>query len=65
MKIWDKIKRGMDAGFDAAITAVYNITEKTPDFLRPSAIKSPINRISLFFDALAMRTLNIISLHKT
>ena len=28
MKLWDRIKRGMDAGFDAAVAAVYNITEK-------------------------------------
>jgi len=28
MKLWDRIKRGMDAGFDAAVAAVHNITEK-------------------------------------
>lgn len=28
MKLWDRIKRGMDAGFDAALTAVHSITEK-------------------------------------
>ena len=28
MNLWDRIKRGMDAGFDAALSAVHSITEK-------------------------------------
>lgn len=28
MKLWDRIQRGMDAGFDAALSAVHAITEK-------------------------------------
>ena len=28
IKLWDRIQRGMEAGFDAAMSAVYNITEK-------------------------------------
>lgn len=28
MKLWDRIQRGMEAGFDASITAVHTITEK-------------------------------------
>ena len=28
MKLWDRIKRGMDSGFDAALSAVHSITEK-------------------------------------
>jgi hypothetical protein len=28
MNLWDRIKRGMDAGFDAALSAVHTITEK-------------------------------------
>ena len=28
MNLWDRIKRGMDAGFDAALSAVHLITEK-------------------------------------
>jgi len=28
MDLWDRIKRGMDAGFDAAISAVHTLTEK-------------------------------------
>ncbi len=27
-KLWDRIQRGMEAGFDAAISAVHTITEK-------------------------------------
>jgi len=28
MNLWDRIQRGMEAGFDAALSAVYTITEK-------------------------------------
>ncbi len=28
MKLWDRIYRGMEAGFDASISAVHTITEK-------------------------------------
>ncbi len=28
MKLWDRIKRGMDAGFDAALATVHSITDK-------------------------------------
>jgi hypothetical protein len=28
MKLWDRIQRGMEAGFDAALSGVHTITEK-------------------------------------
>ena len=28
MKLWDRIQRGMEAGFDASLAAVHTITEK-------------------------------------
>ncbi len=28
MKLWDRIKSGMDSGFDAALSAVHSVTEK-------------------------------------
>jgi hypothetical protein len=28
IKLWDRIQRGMEAGFDAAMSAVHTITEK-------------------------------------
>ncbi len=28
MKLWDRIQRGMEAGFDASLSAVHTITEK-------------------------------------
>jgi hypothetical protein len=28
VKLWDRIQRGMEAGFDAAMSAVHTITEK-------------------------------------
>jgi len=31
MKLWDRIQRGMEAGFDAALSAVHVITEKADE----------------------------------
>ena len=28
MKLWNRIQRGMEEGFDAALSAVHSITEK-------------------------------------
>ena len=28
MKLWDRVQRGMEAGFDAALSTVHNLTEK-------------------------------------
>ena len=28
MKLWDRIQKGMDAGFDASLAAVHSLTEK-------------------------------------
>ena len=28
MKLWDRIQRGMEAGFDASLVAVHSVTEK-------------------------------------
>ena len=39
MKLWDRIKRGMDAGFDAAVTAVYNITEKAGESIELTRLR--------------------------
>jgi len=39
MKLWDRIKRGMDAGFDAAVSAVYNITEKAGESIELTRLR--------------------------
>lgn len=39
MKLWDRIKRGMDAGFDAAVAAVYNITEKAGESIELTRLR--------------------------
>ena len=39
MKLWDRIKRGMDAGFDAAVSAVHNITEKAGESIELTRLR--------------------------
>ena len=39
MKLWDRIKRGMDAGFDAAVAAVHNITEKAGESIELTRLR--------------------------
>ena len=39
MILWDRIKRGMDAGFDAAISAVHNITEKAGESIELTRLR--------------------------
>ena len=39
MKLWDRIKRGMDAGFDSAISAVHNITEKAGESIELTRLR--------------------------
>ncbi len=39
MKLWDRITRGMEAGFDAAITAVHTITEKAGESIEITRLR--------------------------
>ena len=39
MKLWDRITRGMDAGFDAAVSAVHNITEKAGESIELTRLR--------------------------
>jgi dihydropteroate synthase len=39
MKLWDRIKRGMDAGFDAAVSAVHVITEKAGESIELTRLR--------------------------
>ena len=39
MKLWDRIKRGMDAGFDAAVSGVHNITEKAGESIELTRLR--------------------------
>ncbi|MEX1326445.1 MAG: hypothetical protein AB1Z29_06565 [Desulfobacterales bacterium] len=39
MKLWDRIKRGMDEGFDAAVSAVHNITEKAGESIELTRLR--------------------------
>ena len=39
MKLWERIKRGMDAGFDSAISAVNNITEKAGESIELTRLR--------------------------
>jgi hypothetical protein len=39
MKLWDRIKRGMDAGFDATISTVHIITEKAGESIELTRLR--------------------------
>ncbi|GBE05744.1 hypothetical protein BMS3Abin10_01378 [bacterium BMS3Abin10] len=39
MKLWDSLQRGMEAGFDAAITAVHTITEKAGESIELTRLR--------------------------
>lgn len=39
MKLWERIQRGMEAGFDATLTAVHNITEKAGESIELTRLR--------------------------
>ena len=45
MKLWDRIKRGMDAGFDSAISAVHNVTEKAGESIELTRLRREKTRL--------------------
>lgn len=44
-KLWDRIRRGMDAGFDAAVSAVHNITEKAGESIELTRLRREKTRL--------------------
>ena len=45
MKLWDRIQRGMEEGFDSALSAVHTITEKTGEGIELTRIRREKVRI--------------------
>ncbi len=45
MKLWDRIQRGMEAGFDAAISAVHVITERGGEGVETIRLRREMARI--------------------
>lgn len=45
MKLWDRIQRGMDAGFDASLSAVHAITEKAGEGIELTRARREKSRI--------------------
>jgi len=45
MKLWDRIQRGMEAGFDAAISAVHTITEKAGEGIELTRLRREKTRL--------------------
>ena len=39
IKLWDRIQRGMDAGFDAAMSAVHTMTEKAGESIELTRLR--------------------------
>lgn len=47
MKVWERIKSGMDESFDAAITAVHNLTEKAGESIELTRLRRQKARLEL------------------
>lgn len=45
MKLWERIQRGMEAGFDATLTAVHNITEKAGEGIELTRLRREKTRL--------------------
>jgi hypothetical protein len=45
MKLWDRIQRGMEAGFDAAISTVHTITEKAGEGIELTMLRREKTRL--------------------
>ena len=45
VKLWDRIQRGMEAGFDAAMSAVYTITEKAGEGIELTRLRREKTRL--------------------
>ncbi len=45
IRLWDRIQRGMDAGFDAALAAVHTITEKTGESFELTRLRREKTRL--------------------
>ena len=45
MKLWDRIERGMEAGFDAALSAVHAITEKAGEGIELTRLRREKTRL--------------------
>lgn len=45
MKLWDRIQRGMDEGFDAAISTVHSITEKAGEGIELTRLRREKTRL--------------------
>jgi hypothetical protein len=39
MKLWERIHRGMEAGFDSTLAAVHNITEKAGESIELTRLR--------------------------
>jgi len=44
MRLWDRIQRGMEAGFDAALSAVHTITEKAGESIELTRLRREKSR---------------------
>ena len=45
MKLWDRIQRGMEAGFDSAISAVHALTEKAGEGIELTRLRREKTRL--------------------
>ena len=60
MKLWDRIYRGMEAGFDASISAVHSITEKAGEGIELTRARREKSRLETQLTRLLAEVGNIV-----
>jgi transposase len=60
MKLWERIQRGMEAGFDAALVAVHNLTEKAGESIEVTRLRREKARLETQITRLMARLGNAV-----
>jgi len=55
-KLWDRIQRGMAAGFDAALSAVHTVTEKAGEGIELTRLRREKARLEIYFERVIFST---------
>jgi len=60
MRLWDRIQRGMEAGFDAALSAVHTITEKAGESIELTRLRREKSRLETHLTRLLAKLGNAV-----
>ena len=59
MKLWDRITRGMEAGFEAALVSVHHLTEKAGESIELTRLRRELGSVA--YDKISKERLADIS----